>query len=818
MKIIIAFLLTIGFLYQSEVHSQTLDFSIKLIDEQSNNPIPDAHVFLENTSFGAISDISGNVSITIPSAISEDIIISHLSFNTKILNYLSYRNYTEGNFITMVPNNIELSELVITAKKSKKWKKQFNKFKKTFIGADKIAKNCTIINPEVLRFEERNGGLKVTALDLIKIHNPHLGYEVNYLLSNFKLSEDGSSEYLGKAFFIDIVDESSINNITENRNEAYVNSSKYFFKTLIDNNLEEAGFNVEMKKYNNGIFTYLNPFVRADALKGPLPNGNYNLYFDEFLEVYNENTKSISFSSTGVRPGGLESQRFSTSAREKKAISNYEVSQLYKISPFIILNKYGNVLNTKEVKEYGYWATQKVANQLPFDYGNNYTKESNQESLSDNTIASELTNEHKLNLLVSLLYETSEIKLQHLNKLISQWEDGFAPPLIELLRLSPDNKLVEAISYNLNSKYNETQLISYYEWIEWLWKKDLPQEDYYFKFKSELYKHIDPKFEKYFANQKNNTLISLDEVIWGGVRQDGIPPLRNPEMIEANDADYLNDEDVIFGFYINGQAKAYPKRILAWHEFFTDNFGDDKIAGVYCTLCGTVIAYDMTYNETFYDLGTSGFLYKSNKLMYDQSSQSLWSTIDGQPVIGDLVGKGIRLKTYPVVTTNWKDWNKLHPQTKVLSIKTGYSRDYREGVAYKEYFETDELMFPVIALDDRLNNKDEVLVIRSNNYKDDPLAISIKYLKRKKWHTDIIGGQSIVIISDKSGAARVYHSENVKFTDYKKGILKDSTADQWNVNEDFLISESGHKLYRIPSHNIFWFAWYNAHPTTRLVK
>ena len=82
-----------------------------------------------------------------------------------------------------------------------------------------------------------------------------------------------------------------------------------------------------------------------------------------------------------------------------------------------------------------------------------------------------------------------------------------------------------------------------------------------------------------------------------------------------------------------------------------------------------------------HNLGTSGFLYRSNKLMYDQDTQSLWNTIWGQPVVGPLVDRGIVLERLSVVTTTWGEWRRRHPDTKVLSLNTGYDRDYTEGAA-----------------------------------------------------------------------------------------------------------------------------------------
>lgn len=110
----------------------------------------------------------------------------------------------------------------------------------------------------------------------------------------------------------------------------------------------------------------------------------------------------------------------------------------------------------------------------------------------------------------------------------------------------------------------------------------------YAEFKARLYEPIDPRFREYFE-RRPRSLIRLDEIRWGGVRRDGIPPLKNPAMLAASEAGWLQDGDVVFGMAINGDVRAYPKRILAWHEMFKDRIGGRELAGVYCTLCGALI-------------------------------------------------------------------------------------------------------------------------------------------------------------------------------------------------------------------------------------
>ena len=430
-----------------------------------------------------------------------------------------------------------------------------------------------------------------------------------------------------------------------------------------------------------------------------------------------------------------------------------------------------------------------------------------------------LTDKQKLKLFTNLIYERStDKKIKTLDQLDENWSPEYIPVLVEFLRLETDRVFLKEIGSLLVEKTGEKYGRDPLSWLEWLWDRDAVYGEYYGDFKATYYQYIDPKFKKYFLNRGATAKIRLDEIVWGGVKQDGIPPLRQPKLLKAEEASYLRNSDVVFGAYINGVAKAYPKRILAWHELFVDDFGKAKIAGVYCTLCGTVIAYDMVNNGKYHDLGTSGFLYRSNKLMYDRKTQSLWNTIEGSPVVGPLSDKNIVLETYSIVTTTWGEWKKTHPDTEVLSLDTGHSRDYSEGAAYSDYFATDRLMFPVPSLDNKLKNKAEVLIIRAPNYRQDPLAISIDYLRKKKWYQGKIQGTDFVVIADKTGAARAFETNGIEFASFKKGQIIDKKGVAWRLEKDKLVSSDNQTLTQLSSHNIFWFAWFNSYPNTRLVK
>jgi Protein of unknown function (DUF3179) len=405
-----------------------------------------------------------------------------------------------------------------------------------------------------------------------------------------------------------------------------------------------------------------------------------------------------------------------------------------------------------------------------------------------------------------------------LGRISSAWRPGSAAMMVETLFFLREPRIAAAAIALLEAKTGRKLGYDLSRWYEWIWSQELPPLPRYGEFKSRLYRHIDPHFAAYFGDDRP-TRIRLDEVRWGGVRQDGIPPLRSPRMIPAREASYLDDADVVFGIAVGGDVRAYPKRILAWHEMFTDEVGGVPVAGVYCTLCGTVILYETVVDGVAHRLGTSGFLYRSNKLMYDQATQSLWNTFSGEPVVGPLAARPIRLPRRSVVTTTWGEWRRRHPDTRVLSLDTGYQRDYSEGAAYRDYFATDELMFGVPRRDRRLRNKAEVVALVFPERPDETLAVAQEFLLAHPLYHDRLGDIDFVVLTDRSGANRVYASEGVRFTSWdrdRRVVAADGGA--WRLSEAALEGPEGRRLPRLPSQRAFWFGWFAQYPRTRLVK
>lgn len=278
-----------------------------------------------------------------------------------------------------------------------------------------------------------------------------------------------------------------------------------------------------------------------------------------------------------------------------------------------------------------------------------------------------------------------------------------------------------------------------------------------------------------------NSTIPLNKILQGGPPRDGIPSLDKPKFLSAKQANYLNPDDRILGVFHKGVARAYPIRILNWHEIVNDRIQGDAVVVTFCPLCGTGLVYDGNIGGKLHDFGVSGLLYNSDVLLYDRQSETLWSQILSKAISGPMVGR--ELKTLPVAHTSWKSWRKKHPNTQVLSTDTGFGRDYARS-PYGDYDENGSIYFPVSKESRAYHPKERVLGIEVN------------------------------------GQFRAYPFEEL--AKLGSNVLQDSFAGQnltvkFDVeNRDGEITDQNGKL--VHAVNGFWFAWYAFHNDTTVFK
>ena len=348
----------------------------------------------------------------------------------------------------------------------------------------------------------------------------------------------------------------------------------------------------------------------------------------------------------------------------------------------------------------------------------------------------------------------------------------------------------------------------------------LPEDDLvsYVEFKALLLGSIQPGFEQ-FLSPAAPRVISAQEVIWGGIAVDGIPPLDDPSVVTATAAsEWILPSDLVIGIELNGEARAYPRRIIDWHEMVNDTVGGVPVSLAYCTLCGSAILYDGRVGDQVFQFGTSGLLYRSNKLMYDRTTRTLWEQYTGEPVWGDLVGSGVHLDVLPAVHVTWAEWLADHPDTSVLDIETGFRRNYDSGVAYADYWASPDLRFPVPDEQGPLAVKEIVYTVRLSG---ETVAYPIELLAERGLISDRVAGRDIVVIASADGnGGRAYERGEVNFTslDAQDGTLSSADGREWTLTEDALVAFDGTTLERLPGHNSFWFALANHATNWRLYQ
>jgi len=391
-----------------------------------------------------------------------------------------------------------------------------------------------------------------------------------------------------------------------------------------------------------------------------------------------------------------------------------------------------------------------------------------------------------------------------LQKLEARGKLDVAAALIQIMRFARDDGSIDELLAKLTGEAPGKG------WAGWmLWQQAHPEIepfDSFDAFKADVMAAIDPNFRQFLQPGIKHD-IRLEEVTWGGVVKDGIPALTNPKHITPAEATYITDEELVFGVEINGDTRAYPLRIMDWHEMFNDVVGGVPVSLAYCTLCGSGILFDgrIKGRDQPVVFGSSGFLYRSNKLMYDQETHSLWNQFTGRPVVGPLTGTGIELKVLPVAITSWAAWLKQHPNTKVLSLETGFQRDYEPGQPYGEYFASAGLMFPALVEDQRLEAKDYVYAIRADGLAK---AWPLLDFEERRVINDYIGDLPVVLIGDvETRTVRAYLRNENEVEATKVPSLVKSGGDHWKVQEIGLIAPDGRTMERLPGHIAYWFAW-----------
>jgi len=289
---------------------------------------------------------------------------------------------------------------------------------------------------------------------------------------------------------------------------------------------------------------------------------------------------------------------------------------------------------------------------------------------------------------------------------------------------------------------------------------------------------VAPAQEGHNGFDYSDALVPSDEIAWGGVPRDGIPPIHEPRFVAADDAGFLRGKDRVLGVSRNGVAKAYPIKIMDRHEVVNDRFAEESIVVTWCPLCYSGMSFAVQFGEQNLTFGVSGLLYNSDVLLYDYRTGSLWSQLLSLAISGPL--KGYKIPAVPTAHTTWQDWQRRHPDSLVLSTDTGFQINYRES-PYKQYKNNSRLLFPVAAQSSAYQRKEPVLGITINGVNKAYPFKELENFGRENFR-DEVGGIDLTI--------------------------------EWREEEEYAraLDQDGNEIATVI---VYWFAWYAFHPNTK---
>lgn len=331
-------------------------------DKTTGEAVLFAHVYLANTTMGITSDIDGRFSL-------ENIPTGQFTLVCTMVGYESYLrdiNVLAERPIELIielnPSRQVLKEIELLGKEDKKWKRQFKLFERELLGDVPNASRCEIMNPWVVDFEVKkfDNIFRAFADQPLIIQNRILGYKISFLLKHFEI-ERGQLIYIGYPSFeaLDVDDWDYIENFLRNREDTFKGSMRHFFYALIQNKLKEEGFSVfratrehdqkwpiQLREaINSG---YLRPVEASDIIVGLDSSGNIRVFTKDILEI-------------------IYSKKLWGNSPYQDA--PYEVSRI-RMNDQLIVARHGYVFNPYSYVVYGYLSEDRVANMLPFEYGN----------------------------------------------------------------------------------------------------------------------------------------------------------------------------------------------------------------------------------------------------------------------------------------------------------------------------------------------------------------------------------------------------------------------------------------------------------------
>ena len=347
------------FFFGSSAFSQQL-FKGSVVDASRNEPVPYATIFLTNTTFGITADEEGKFSMEIPQG-NFDVIVRMLGFESLTFALNTAEIKPQGYKIMLLPLEDELDLIEVEEERDPAWYRNLETFKMYFLGSSKNAKKSSILNEKDLRLDDQSipGVLSVKAADVLKIKNPNLGYQLDYVLTDFRFERRrGFIFYGGNPLFIQdtIIQKGKLKSIESNREEAYRGSLQHFIRALYRGKVAEEGFEIrrlDRIPKDGGFLDQLNSQVLdEESLMTRGEDGKVTISYDFHLHILYKLEK--------------ESSEYAGIMNGKKAINQTSIMKLEVDS--LELYENGGYANPFGIMVEGYMAWERVSDLLPLDY------------------------------------------------------------------------------------------------------------------------------------------------------------------------------------------------------------------------------------------------------------------------------------------------------------------------------------------------------------------------------------------------------------------------------------------------------------------
>jgi len=323
----------------------------------------------------------------------------------------------------------------------------------------------------------------------------------------------------------------------------------------------------------------------------------------------------------------------------------------------------------------------------------------------------------------------------------------------------------------------------------------------------------------------NNDWLIPTNLIIDAAGRDAIPALSNPDLIDASDAGYMFDPELVLGYYDGQTAIAFPHHIMDWHEIVNIRVNSKSVVVSYCPLTGTGIGWSQGFSDFESEFAVSGLLYNNNLIAFDRNTGSNWSQQSLLAVNGPKIGTEI--ETFNLVETRWSTWKVMYPDTKVVSRETGWDRPYG-NYPYGDFrSDHDDLFYPLTTDDKRLLRKERVHGVLINDqvktYRFSSFGTTTELVQDNFQGTNIIvvGNESDNFIISFEAQLANGTSPNFTVVDEEGAILiADDQGNKWDVFGKLVTGGASITPDLTPTKSFmgYWFSWGAFYPTPEIFE